>query len=500
VSRARAQPAAPRASALPRLRLQSRNDAPVREDGRFVLYWMNSAHRTRFNFALERAAEWALRLQRPLVVLELLRCGYPHASDRIHRFLLEGMAANARRLAGKPVLHYPYLEPAPGRAEGLLEALGAQACVAITDVFPAFFLPGWVEEIAARFPVRLEEVDSNGLLPLRAADEPFATAHSFRHFLQRMLPPHLGDFPREEPLRGARLPAPRPLPAAVTRRWPPATERALWGAPEVLARLPIDHSVPPVEHHGGSEEGRAALRLFARKRLARYAEERNHPDLDATSGLSPYLHFGHVSAHEVFSVVAAAEGWDSGKLSTKAGGGRSGWWGMGESAEAFLDQLVTWRELGFQTCARREDYYTAESLPAWALRTLEEHAADRRPRLYSREELEGARTHDPLWNAAQRQLLREGRIHNYLRMLWGKKVLEWSPSFREALDTMIALNDRHALDGRDPNSYSGILWCLGKYDRPWGPERPVFGTVRYMTSHSAARKLRVREYLRRYGS
>ena len=159
---------------------------------------------------------------------------------------------------------------------------------------------------------------------------------------------------------------------------------------------------------------------------------------------------------------------------------------------------MTWRELGLNFAARRDDAESYESLPPWALATLGKHAADSRPHVYSPDEFEQARTHDQLWNAAQRQLTLEGRIHNYLRMLWGKKILEWSPSPRAALETMVELNNRWALDGRDPNSTSGILWCLGRYDRPWGPERPVFGTVRFMSSANTARKLRVREYLSRY--
>jgi deoxyribodipyrimidine photo-lyase len=161
--------------------------------------------------------------------------------------------------------------------------------------------------------------------------------------------------------------------------------------------------------------------------------------------------------------------------------------------------LITWRELGYNMAAHAPGYERYESLPAWARRTLAEHAADRRPFLYSLEEFEMSATHDPLWNAAQRQLVTEGRIHGYLRMLWGKKILEWTRSPEEALDVMVELNNTYALDGRDPNSYSGIFWVLGRYDRPWGPERPVFGKIRYMSSENTARKVGVSKYMERYG-
>jgi deoxyribodipyrimidine photo-lyase len=191
------------------------------------------------------------------------------------------------------------------------------------------------------------------------------------------------------------------------------------------------------------------------------------------------------------------EGWMVQRLPSKATGSR-GWWGISDSAEAFLDQLITWRELGYNLCSSRQDYDQYESLPNWALRTLCDHAKDRRTYLYTQGQLETGATHDPLWNAAQMQLVREGRLHNYLRMLWGKKILEWSPTPEEALRVMIELNNKYALDGRDPNSYSGIFWVLGRYDRPWGPERPVFGKIRYMSSENTARKVQVKQYLKEY--
>jgi deoxyribodipyrimidine photo-lyase len=232
--------------------------------------------------------------------------------------------------------------------------------------------------------------------------------------------------------------------------------------------------------------------------LARYVEDRPHPDRAGGSGLSPYLHFGHVSAHQVFEAVARREGWNPGQLAPRAHGHRQGWWGMSPEAEAFLDELVTWREVGFNFAATREDLDGWESLPAWARATLEAHAADPRRPAYDLAQLEQARTHDPLWNAAQRQLVREGQLHNYLRMLWGKKVLEWSPSPRQALAWLVELNNRYALDGRDPNSFNGIAWVFGRYDRAWGPERPIFGKVRYMSSANTARKVEVRAYLERH--
>ena len=189
--------------------------------------------------------------------------------------------------------------------------------------------------------------------------------------------------------------------------------------------------------------------------------------------------------------------WHPGMLN-KPNGKVNGFWGVSEDAEAFLDQLCTWREIGFNMCWREPNYDRFESLPAWAQQTMNQHASDPREHVYSLEQLDASETHDKIWNAAQRQLVREGRIHNYLRMLWGKKIYQWSPTPQAALDAMVELNNKYALDGRDPNSYSGIFWVLGRYDRAWGPERPVFGKLRYMTSENTAKKHALGEYLKRY--
>jgi deoxyribodipyrimidine photo-lyase len=486
---------------VPEIRVREANARPVRPEGAYVLYWMTAFRRTGWNFALERAVEHARAFAKPLVVLEALRCDYRWASDRLHAFVIQGMADNARALLGGGVTFLPYVEPGPGAGRGLLEALAEQACVVVADDAPVFFLPRAVAAAAARVRVRLEAVDSNGLLPLAATERMFPTAFAFRRFLQAALPAHLEQLPAPDPLAGVALPRLAALPGDVVRRWPLASAALLAGDPAAIAALPLDHAVAAApQTRGGAAAGRNRLAHFVAERLARYPEARNHPDDDGGSGLSPYLHFGHVAAHEVFAAVAAREGWTPERLGAKAAGRRTGWWGMSEGAEAFLDQLVTWRELGFNFAARHDDAESYEALPPWALATLAKHAADPRPHLYSLEKLERAETHDPLWNACQTQLVREGTMHNYLRMLWGKKVLEWSPSPAVALAALVELNNRWALDGRDPNSTAGILWCLGRYDRPWGPERPVFGTVRYMSSANTARKLRVKRYLARYGS
>ena len=274
--------------------------------------------------------------------------------------------------------------------------------------------------------------------------------------------------------------------------------KLLAGDATELAALPIDHSVGIVETRGGSTAARQRLTKFLDQHLPQYAAGANDPDADNRSGLSPYLHFGHISSHELFHELMTREEWSPASLGEKTGGKREGWWGVSPGAESWLDEFITWRELGYNMTSHRDDYDQYESLPDWAQATLAKHERDPRQFVYSLDEFAAAATHDPLWNAAQTQLVREGRIHNYLRMLWGKKILEWTATPRDALAVMIELNNQYALDGRNPNSYSGIFWVLGRYDRPWGPERPIFGNVRYMSSDNTRKKVRVREYLSTY--
>jgi deoxyribodipyrimidine photo-lyase len=295
------------------------------------------------------------------------------------------------------------------------------------------------------------------------------------------------------------LPVLTGLPADVSARWPSASESLLSGEPSALARLPIDHRVRPGLLAGGRRAGRRALERFCRERLENYVDERNHPDARVTSELSPYLHFGHVSAHEVFASVLAHDELSADALEPAPNAQKSPFFQLRPGPAAFLDQLVTWRELGYNFCNRRPDAYEGyESLPEWARRSLSAHQKDAREVIYSVEELEFARTGDALWNAAQRELVESGEMHNYMRMLWGKRVIAWCKAPRAAYDLLIELNNKYALDGRNPNSYSGIGWCFGRYDRPWGPERAVYGMIRYMTSDSARRKLHLKEYLARW--
>lgn len=485
---------------VPGTRIRRLNNAPVRHDGDYVLYWMTAYRRLQDNFSLDRAIELAAELGRPLLIFEALRCDYPWASRRLHQFVIEGMRENQSQAAAAGLNYVAWVEPGTGAGRGLIEKLCERAAAVVSDDFPAFFLPRMLRAVARRIDVAMEVVDSNGLFPNSQADRVFTTAHSFRRFLQKNLLPYLQEAPADGPAVASQLPRLGSLPDFLRGQWAPLSVEVARSPGELLSSLPIDQTVREVSLPGGSAAAAVRWRGFLASGLDNYGTERNHPDSECASGLSPYLHFGHISVHGLFRDLAARENWSTDSLGDpkQTRGGRSGWWGMTEPAESFLDELITWRELGFNMCFRDRKYDRWESLPEWARNTLADHAADPRPVVYDRDTMLLSRTHDEIWNAAQNELVSSGRMHNYLRMLWGKKVLEWSATPQEALLTLIEFNNRFALDGRDPNSWSGIFWVFGRYDRAWGPERKIFGKIRYMTSDSTRRKLKLTEYLKKW--
>lgn len=469
------------------VRVRALNDAEIRE-GDYVLYWMTAARRPHHSHALDHAIARARERDLPLLVFEPLRAGYPHASKRIHSFVIDGMRDNAAAFDEAGVAYLAYVEPEPGAGKGLLLALAECAALVVGDDYPVFFLPRMLEAAAEALEdagVPLEVVDGNGLLPMWHADRTFLRAVDFRRHVQKTLPGLFAP-PAAEPalaqVAGAEVPD------DIAARWPSAIDD--WPSIEALDDVPVVEETP-----GGCVEARRRLRTFIDEHLEGY-EDARHPDDTETSHLSAHLHFGHIGAYEVFEAVTGGR-WKP-KKAPKATAKREGWWGLPAPVEAFLEQLCTWRELAFNGACFMEGFESFEGLPDWAHKTLDAHRGDPREEV-SFEDLEAARSGDPIWDAAQRELLETGFIHTYLRMTWGKKIFEWSPSPEEAWRRLVLLNDRYALDGRDPNSYASLGWILGRYDRAWGPERPVFGKIRYMSSDATKRKLHMKGYLERFG-
>lgn len=480
---------------VPEERIRKEGTSKINEKGRYVLYWMTSARRLHSNFGLQFAVEEANKRGLPLLVFEALRRNYRWANKRHHTFILEGMKWNAEEAEG--LCNYrAWVETSVDTGKDILGELAKEAALVVTDYYPCFFLPRMIQKAGASLPVALFAVDSNGVIPLQSSDRHYTTAHSFRRFVQKTIPRVIRQLPLLNPLET--LGNTSPIQLSMDDRLGNPCE-AISRALSSVDSLNWSDDVSIGELQGGRGSALEKMERFLEAKLDVYHENRNAVDDWGTSLLSPYLHYGHIGGAEIVREVLVREGWDTEHLPEKASGSREGWWGVTPGSEAFLDQIITWRELGFHFCHHNLDTYdTFEGLPEWAKITLNEHASDKREETYSLEELEGARTADPIWNAAQRQLVQTGLMHNYLRMLWGKKVLQWSASPREALERLVHLNNKYALDGRDPNSYSGIFWVFGRFDRAWGPERPIFGKTRYMTSDSTRRKLKLDRYLTRF--
>jgi len=483
----------------------------TKERGDCVVYWMISARRAFYNHGLEHAINLAKVRKLPLVVIEPLAIGHRWANDRIHTFVIQGMLANRKLFEESNVTYIPYVETKPNEAKGLLAKWMEYADALVIDEYPVYF-PKKVIQSAVRIgKCEIHLVDSNGFMALNHTDKSFTTAYSLRRHLHKTITEHLAEFPSPKPLENASnldiieySIIENIFKASNT---PLTPYEFLWRVCEpdkigenALGVLSIDHKVHPVKHaKGGTIEGAKKWNDFLHDRLEMYGENRNQPELNGSSGLSPYLHFGHISIHQILTEIFSKYNWDVMNITPPNDGRRSGWWGLPKDVESFLDQIITWRDLGFIHCHQVENHDSYDSLPEWAKITLAEHENDERPFLYTFEELENCETHDDLWNAAQCQLKNDGIIHNYLRMLWGKKILEWTPNAKIAMEYMVALNDKWALDGRDPNTYTGIGWVLGKFDRGW-TERPVYGKIRCMTTDSTKRKFKTRGYVETYSN
>ena len=433
------------------------------EPGGYVLWWARHALRDAGNPALDIALHAAAALGVPVLAYGGLHGAHPHASDRHHMFILQSLREWQAALRARGITTLVSL-PVDGRP-GPLRTLVAHSRLVVVDELPVPPLAGWTRRLAAEAGRATWAVDARCIVPMQLSPDAPTRAFEFR---RRFAAEYAARVPQGWADAGV---------AALGRAEPPpgvaGIELADADLAELLARCAIDHTVPPVaDTPGGMIAGRARWQAFLADGLARYHRDRNDAALAAgVSRISPYLHYGCLSPFEV-----AREAHSAG----------------GPGAEKFLDELLTWRELAHHFCchtAAAPDSLAA--LPAWARATLAEHAPDRRPRLPGWEALARARSGEPLWDLAQASLLRHGELHNNLRMSWGKALAEWTRTPAEALDTLVDLNHRYALDGSDPNSCGGLLWCLGQFDRPFPPPRPVLGTVRPRSLEAHAARLDV---------
>ena len=442
-------------------RIQPLNSRSI-QGGRYVLYRMQASQRVECNHALEYAVGEANTLSLPVVVVFGLTERFPEANLRHYAFMLEGIEEVRSGLERRGIRFVP-MHRSP---EAAAVSLSQEAALVVTDRGYLRIQKQWRNHVAKNAPCSVVQVESDVVVPVETASpKEEYTAGTFRPKLQRVLKEYLVPL-KERAVRKDSL----------CLRLDADEEGDLTA---LLKKMKIDRAVAPVrESRGGTARANALLEEFIAKKLRLYNKLRNDPGLDYSSRLSPYLHFGQVSPLAVALRVSA-------ERSVPAA-----------ARQAFLEELIVRRELSMNFVHYNDRYDMYESLPDWARKTLAGHEKDRREYLYEPVHWERAETHDPYWNAAQREMVLTGRMHNYMRMYWGKKILEWSRTPEEAFQTALWLNNRYELDGRDPNGFAGVAWCFGKHDRAW-PERRVFGKIRFMNDAGLKRKFDMDAYLKK---
>ena len=446
------------------MRVTIRRDGPPKPKGKCVVYWMQRAERGLNNPAVDVAVDAANALGLPLIVYFSAISNFPNANLRHYVFLNQGLPDIEADLAERNITFIVRRAP-DNSLDALLEEVNA--ALLIGDENPCREPERWRRVIAKRLKIPFWTVDADVVVPIKLFPKAQYGAYVLRPKLYRELSNYL------RPLKN------------------PKADHA-WKRPKTFASFPVDsditegwksfdRSVGPVESfHGGSQAGRKRLQYFVKHLLKDYDERRNQPEVDGTSRLSPYLHFGHVGPLEIALAVD-----DAAKKNPT----------LQKARESFFNELIIWRELAVNFVRYTPNYDSVECAENWAHESLSEHASDKRDWIYTLEQMERGETHDDLWNAAQLQMVHYGWMHNYLRMYWAKKILEWSPDPARAFEYSVALNDRYELDGRDPNGYAGIAWAIvGKHDRPWF-DRPIFGKVRYMSGASTGKKFDSKGYI-----
>jgi deoxyribodipyrimidine photo-lyase len=438
-------------------RIQRLNDAP-QADGRYVLYWMQASQRAEWNHALEFAIEQANELARPLLVCFGLTDDYPQANARHYAFLLDGLAETADRLARRGAA----LVVRRGSPPEVAIQLAEDAASVVTDAGYLRHQRVWRRELARRVGCRAWQVESDVVVPIGvASDKQEYAARTIRPKLHRAWGGYLKPLEPRTLERGSLEMGVDGLDISRPR--------------EALEQLDVDRSVGPSEFYlAGRAAAERRLERFIREQLPDYADKRNDPSRHIQSDMSPQLHFGQISPLEIALRIRDARD--------------------DENAQAYLEELLVRRELSMNFVWFNDRYDAWSGLPSWSRATLRAHQDDRRERVYTREQLDRAETHDAYWNAAMREMTLTGKMHNYMRMYWGKKILEWTRSPATAFRWTLEMNNRYFLDGRDPNSFAGVAWVFGKHDRPW-QERDVFGTVRYMSAGGLERKFDIEGYV-----
>jgi deoxyribodipyrimidine photo-lyase len=443
-------------------RIRVLNDRPLK-DGQYVLYWMQAAQRAEYNHALQYAIRRANELGKPVVVFFGLTEDWPEANLRHYHFMLEGLKEVKAALAGKGIqMVIQHTSPDAGAAK-----LAEEAALVVVDGGQLRIQRKWRDNVARQIACPLYEIETNLCVPVdEASDKENFSAGTFRPRITKKLDDYLVPVKHQRPKRDS-----------LGLKFDSLDIDNLNSA---LSKLKVDRSVGKVAGFtGGTGQAKRLLRNFLQEKLDKFSQFRNDPTADCVSHMSPYLHFGQISALYIALEVLKAS--RSGK-------------GVSPAGKAYLEELIVRRELSHNFVFYNEDYDKLACLPTWARATLRDHERDKRQYVYSRKQFDAAKTHDPYWNAAQKEMLITGKMHGYMRMYWGKKILEWSENPQTAFKVALYLNNKYELDGRDPNGFAGVAWCFGKHDRAWG-ERPVFGKVRYMNAAGLKRKFDADAYV-----
>ncbi|MGD9106339.1 MAG: deoxyribodipyrimidine photo-lyase [Desulfobacterales bacterium] len=442
-------------------RIRHLNDLDIRSDADYVLYWMQQSQRTEVNHALEYSVLQANHLDLGVVVAFGLMEDYPGANLRHYTFMLEGLAETNAMLEKRGI----HMVVRRGLPPDVTLELGQNAAMIVCDRGYLKHQRLWRDRVARRASCRVVQVESDVVVPLETVSlKAEYAARTIRPKIQK----HLDDYLIEL------------KPVKVNHSTVNISLDGLeWEQPaDILAMLNIDRTVPDVTriYKGGTSRAKKIFSNFIRSRLENYEKNHNQPQTDDTSHMSMYLHFGQISPlYLALKINKASLHPDSAKA-------------------AFLEELIVRRELASNFVYYNRDYDNFDCIPEWAKQTLNDHRKDQRPYTYTRRQLEDAKTHDPYWNAAMREMKYTGFMHNYMRMYWGKKILEWSSSPELAFRNTLDINNKYFLDGRDPNSYAGVAWIFGMHDRAW-PQRPIYGKVRCMKASGLERKCDIHGYV-----
>jgi deoxyribodipyrimidine photo-lyase len=441
-------------------RIQLLNDADVAK-GNYVLYWMQQSQRADYNHALEYAIQQANRLGQGVLAAFGLMDDYPEANLRHYTFMLEGLKETRTTLVRRGIK----MVIQKGTPAEIALKLGRNASIIVCDCGYLRHQKAWRDQVAQQAACRVVQVESDVIVPLRVVSTKAEyAARTIRPKIHKHLDSYLNEF----------------KPATVKQSSLNLDIQGidLGNVDAVLQKLKIDRGVPAVTQFftGGTSQARQIFKGFIHQRLGRYVDNRNQPQTDDISHMSPYLHFGQISPLYLALKIMQADS------------------RLQEAKEAFLEEMIVRRELAMNFVNYTPHYDSYKCLPNWARRTLADHEKDTREYVYTRRQLENSRTHDEYWNAAMREMKHTGFMHNYMRMYWGKKILEWTKTPQHAFRTTLAINNKYFLDGRDANSYTGVAWVFGVHDRAWF-ERPIFGKIRYMAASGLERKCDIRGYV-----